>query len=155
MGWQPIRAKDMVDEGQMAWFTPGDDPNLPWKPHAISETGRPGKPIPGTQQFAHGLGVGDLNGDGRLDVICTGGWWEQPQAGRKAESPWAFHPAKLGDAVADMIAYDVNGDGLADVVASSAHKFGIWWFEQGSPKDGSPTFTRHDLFPDWSPRRTP
>ena len=47
-----------------------------------------------------------------------------------------------------MIAYDVNHDGKADVIASSAHKFGIWWFEQGDVKNGSPTFTKHDLFPD-------
>ena len=54
-----------------------------------------------------------------------------------------------------MIAYDVDGDGKADIIASSAHKFGIWWFEQGDVKDGSTVFTRHDLFPDWSPRPTP
>ena len=47
-----------------------------------------------------------------------------------------------------MIAYDVNHDGKADVIASSAHQYGIWWFEQGEAKDGSPVFTRHDLFPD-------
>jgi hypothetical protein len=47
-----------------------------------------------------------------------------------------------------MLAYDVNGDGKADVIASSAHKFGIWWFEQGAVRDGSPVFTKHDLFPE-------
>jgi hypothetical protein len=47
-----------------------------------------------------------------------------------------------------MIAYDVNGDGKSDVIASSAHQYGIWWFEQGAAKDGSPVFTKHDLFPD-------
>ena len=47
-----------------------------------------------------------------------------------------------------MIAYDMNGDGKADVIASSAHQFGIWWFEQGDDKDGSPVFTKHDLFPE-------
>ena len=57
-------------------------------------------------------------------------------------------PRHLGDAVADMIPYDVNRDGKMDVIASSAHKFGIWWFEQGGAKDGSPVFTQHDLFPD-------
>jgi hypothetical protein len=145
MGWQP-KGKD--NEGQMAWFAPGSDPTQPWEMHPVSEPSRPGHIIPGTFRFSHGLGVGDLNGDGRRDVICTGGWWEQPESARKTGSAWIFHPARLGDAVADMIAYDVNQDGKADVIASSAHKYGIWWFEQGELKDGSPVFTQHDLFPD-------
>jgi hypothetical protein len=145
MGWQP-KGKD--NEGQMAWFTPGSDPSQSWEMHALSKPSAPGKVIPGTNKFSHGLGVGDLNGDGRQDVICTGGWWEQPSSGRSSSTPWTYHPAQLGDAVADMIPYDVNGDGKTDVIASSAHNFGIWWFEQGEPKDGSPVFTKHDLFPD-------
>ncbi len=145
MGWQP---QGKQNDGQMAWFTPGSDPSQAWAMHSVSGPGTSDKLIPGTAQFSHGLGVGDINGDGRKDVICTGGWWEQPESGRETKTPWAFHPAKIGDAVADIVVYDVNGDGKNDVIASSAHRYGIWWFEQGEMKDGSPEFTQHDLFPE-------
>lgn len=139
MAWHP---EGKPEKGQMAWFTPGEDPTKPWTVHPISEANGG----PGTAVFAHGLGVGDLNGDGRKDVICTGGWWEQPAM--VGAGAWTFHPAQLGEAVANMIAYDVTGDGKADVIASSAHQYGIWAFEQGEESGGSPTFARHDLFPD-------
>ena len=56
----------------MAWFSPGADPAKPWEMHPVSAPSEPGKVVPGTSQFSHGLGVGDLNGDGRKDVISTG-----------------------------------------------------------------------------------
>ncbi len=141
MGWQP-KGKD--NEGQMAWFAPGSDPTQLWEMHPISEPSQPGKIIPGTFRFSHGLGVTDVNGDGRLDVVCTGGWWEQ---GSKDEGkPWKFHPANLGEACADMYAYDTDGDGKADILSSSAHKFGIWCHQQRGGKDENPTFIRQDLF---------
>jgi hypothetical protein len=132
--------------GQMAWFTPGQDPTAPWEMHPVSEPSAAGKEIPGTQKFSHGLGVGDVNGDGRLDVIIPQGWWEQPA---KADgSPWRFHPAPLGEACADMVAYDLDGDGKADIISSSAHKFGIWSYRQRpSATGGDPTFLKVDLFP--------
>src|SRR5262249_28166982 len=98
MGWQPedtaqkrqtgknskekkkqmeAQPKRKEHEGQMAWFTPGKDPYELWEMHPISEPSSPGHEIPGKFRFSHGLGVGDVNGDGRLDVICTKGWWEQ------------------------------------------------------------------------------
>jgi hypothetical protein len=143
MGFQP-RGKD--NEGQMAYFTPAADPTQRWEMHPISEPSSPGKAVPGTFRFSHGLGISDLNGDGRLDVICTGGWWEQPAA--VEDKPWTFHPAGLGPDCADMFAYDVDGDGKADVISSSAHKYGIWWHQHKPGPGGSPTFVRHDLFPD-------
>lgn len=135
MGWQP-KGKD--NEGQMAYFTPGKDPTQTWEVHPISEMGGPGKPIPGTHKFAHGLGVGDLNGDGRLDVLCTGGWWEQPE--KVEDKPWKWHPANLGAACADMYVYDMDNDGKMDVLSSSAHGYGVWWHKQRPGKDDNPTF---------------
>jgi hypothetical protein len=141
MGAQP-RGKE--NEGEMCWFTPGKDPTQPWEKHSISGLGRPGKVIPGTFPYAHGLGVGDVNGDGRPDVICTAGWWEQPA--KDDGQPWKFHPADLGPDCADLFAYDLDGDGKADIISSSAHNFGIWWHKQGPARDGHPTFVRRTLF---------
>ncbi len=155
MGFQ--KKGTMLDgqDGQMAWFTPGSDPTALWEMHPISEPsvlpdikdGKPvpntGKQIPGTQRFSHGLGVGDLNGDGRPDVICTGGWWEQPST--DAGKPWTFHAANLGAACADMYVLDFDGDGKMDVVSSSAHQFGIWLHHQRPGKDGA-AFVKQDLF---------
>jgi hypothetical protein len=146
MGWQP---KGQDTQGTMAWFSPSSDPTQPWAMHAISEVGGPDrKGIPGTQKFSHGLGVGDLNGDGRKDVICTAGWWEQPEAAKAGGKTWNFHPASLGEAAADMIAYDVDGDKVADVIASSAHKFGIWLYRQEPGTQSDPAFAKQDLFPE-------
>jgi hypothetical protein len=146
MGWQP-KGKD--NQGQMAYFTPGKDPTQLWEMHPISEPSVEGKPpVPGTFRFAHGLGIGDVNGDGRLDVICTAGWWEQPAQVEEGKA-WKFHPANLGDACADMFAYDIDGDGKADILSSSAHKFGIWAYQQRAPnKEGDPTFLKQVLFKD-------
>jgi hypothetical protein len=143
MGFQP---KGKEHEGQMAWFAPGKDPTQRWEMHPISPPSSKGHEVPGTFRYSHGLGVGDVNGDGRLDVICTAGWWEQP-ATRGSAEPWKFHPANLGPDCADMFAYDLNGDGKADIISSSAHNFGIWWHEQKPGKAGSPSFVRHDIFP--------
>ena len=157
MGFQPKGKKIDANEGQMAYFTPNPkDPTAEWEMHPISEPGTPEKPIAGTQQFSHGLGVGDMNGDGRLDVITTGtntkgvgGWWEQP-AKPDGKTPWKFHPIKgFGDACADLYAADLDGSGKVDILGTSAHHFGIWQFKhRPSTSGGDPEFTKTVLFAD-------
>ena len=110
-----------ISDRGMAFAQPGADPTEPWPIHVIASPKDPRPP--------HGLGVGDLNSDGRNDVLCPVGWWEAPAD--PTTVPWTFHKAKLGfEAAAQMCVCDVNGDGRADVISSAAHRYGLWWYEQ-------------------------
>jgi hypothetical protein len=128
--------------GVMSYANPDPaNPTAPWIVHTISEPGLAG---------AHGMGVGDINGDGRQDVVNNRGWWEQPAKG-SAQKTWNFHPEAFGSGGAEMGVYDVNGDGLNDVVtAIAAHGWGLAWFEQKRDKAGAITFVRHEIMGDFS-----
>jgi len=119
-----------------------------WVAHVISDT-----------SYGHGIGVGDVNKDGRNDILTPRGWLESPADPR---SPgWTFHPdweavnvtpppsgggaPKMTD-LGFMHVTDVNGDGRNDVVAAAGHDYGVFWFEQGS----AGTWTRHVIDDAWS-----
>ncbi|MDO6602606.1 FG-GAP repeat domain-containing protein [Arenibacter palladensis] len=95
-------------------------------------------------QYSHGLGAGDINGDGLTDVIERSGWWEQPKNWDRT-TPWAYHPFPFspGKGGAQMFAYDLDGDGDNDVVtAKDGHGYGLSWFEQ-IVEGGEITFKEH------------
>lgn len=123
--------------GEMIWLkAPSSPEEKAWTVFPISRN-----ESPGTAPFSHGLGVGDMNGNGRMDVIIREGWWEAPED--PTQGPWTFHAADLGEASAQMFAFDFNGDGLVDVLSSSAHDQGIWWHEQIKGADGSVSWKTH------------
>ena len=107
------------------------DATKKWAFHHISAPGDPHKN--GTFKYYHGLGHGDLNQDGRLDVLIAHGFWSQPKDPTAGE--WTFHPYAIGrdgvnpEKTGDLWIDDLDLDGDQDIVGSSAHQFGVWWFE--------------------------
>jgi hypothetical protein len=102
--------------------------NGAWKRHLVSDQGH-----------GHGIGAGDVNRDGRVDVLTPKGWFEAPN--------WTFHPDwNFQKALGFLHVTDVNGDGRNDVVSSYAHDYGIFWLEH----DAAGKFTERKIDDTWS-----
>jgi hypothetical protein len=116
-----------------------DHPTSAWRFLPITAAGK-------FEPFYHGEGIGDVNGDGRPDLILNEGWYERP-ADRNTQ--WTRHEFKFGDkGGAQMFALDVDGDGDNDIISAiDAHGWGLAWFEQVKA-NGNITFKKHFIMGD-------
>ena len=107
-------------------------PQVAWKTRTLAPQGA-----------GHGVGHGDINRDGRIDLITPMGWYEQP-AERSGE--WEFHPDfQLGTASIEIIGHDFDGDGDTDIVWGMGHEFGLHWMKQSVDSAGKRTWSKEDI----------
>lgn len=105
-----------------------------WRKHVVSPN-----------SYGHGIGAGDVNGDGRTDILTPQGWFEAPADPRNGE--WKWRPEwKFDKQLGFLHVVDVNGDGRPDVVTSFAHDYGIFWLEAGP----GGKWTQHMIDESWS-----
>ena len=112
------------------------DPRKPWTFHPVSE--------PAGLYLASGVGFGDITGNGKNDVVCPNGWWEQAEHGK----PWVWRPHKFAENAAQMLVFDVDGDGLNDVITIwHCHRYGLVWHKQTRGAGGKIRWEMREIFP--------
>jgi len=98
----------------------------------------------------HGFGMGDINGNGRPDMIFATGWYETPEDPFDVNA-YIWHPEfDFGMASVPILVHDITGNGLNDLIVGQGHDYGLAWYEQGRDEEGKRTWTKHDIETDRS-----
>jgi hypothetical protein len=141
-------------ETTRAWDVDGDGqleivPNCPGKPliaYKLIGKGQFAAHTLYAEKQGHGLGFGDITGNGRGDFVFAHGWLEAPADPWKGQ--WTYHPGlDLGLASVPILVVDVNGDGLNDLIVGGGHRYGLEWYEQVR-SGGEISWRKHPIDPD-------
>jgi hypothetical protein len=134
---------DLYDDGKPVFFPNvgnrvgfyeliASKPAVEWKYRELSPAGA-----------GHGMGHGDINGDGRIDLIVPKGWYEQPA---RRDGEWQFHPEwDLGAASIEILGHDFDGDGDTDIAWGAGHNFGLFWSKQSVDAQGKRVWTQESI----------
>lgn len=146
---ETTRAWDIDGDGQLEIV-----PNAPMRELAFYKlitdengkgTGKFSKHVVYDKQQWHGLGFGDITGNGRGDLVISKGWLESPEDPLNGE--WIFHEDfDLGNASVPILVVDVNGNGMNDLIVGQAHGYGLDWYEQ-KMDNGKLTWIKHPIDP--------
>ncbi len=116
-------------------------------------TGEFEKHIISPRPTGHGLGVGDINGNGRKDIVTHRGWFEAPADPMNEE--WAWNAEfELQSASIPILVHDVSGNGMNDLIVGEAHEYGLYWKEQQRDEEGERRWVKHMIEPDRSQYHT-
>ncbi len=96
------------------------------------------------RDYGHGIGAGDINRDGRTDIITPKGWLEAPTDPRQPN--WQFHQDFDLGSPSFIFVIDLNEDGLSDLLTANGHDYGIYWMEQRPDR----TWVKHIIDDSWS-----
>jgi len=115
---------------QIIWLkSPAKKGDTTWQKIVVSAN-----ELPLSEKYTHGIGWGDINGDGRKDMITKSGWFETPVD--RLQPNWKFHREKISEDCSQMYVLDLNEDGVNDIISASAHDYGIWWHERKKTDTG-------------------
>jgi hypothetical protein len=137
------KARDLLPEfgsvkNPLNWYElTGSGSGARWIKHQVSP-----------RSYGHGIGAGDVNHDGRTDIITPSGWFEAPPDPRNGS--WIFHPEFNLGQTGFIYTVDINRDGLPDLVCSAAHDYGVFWYEQKISSSGERSWIKHVIDDSWS-----